>query len=60
MFDWRVSERVRVRGGRNIANRAPTIGDLFEAKTQIVGAGGNVPGASTLGNRTRTPSRVKR
>ena len=29
----------------NIANRAPNIGELFEAKTQIVGAGG-----STLGD----------
>jgi outer membrane receptor protein involved in Fe transport len=44
MFDWRVNERVRVRGGRNIANRAPNIGELFEAKTQVVGAGGSVLG----------------
>jgi outer membrane receptor protein involved in Fe transport len=45
MFDWRVNEHLRLRGGRNIANRAPNIGELFEAKTQIVGAGG-----STLGD----------
>jgi outer membrane receptor protein involved in Fe transport len=44
MFDWRVNDRVRVRGGRNIANRAPNIGELFEAKTQVVGAGGSVLG----------------
>jgi iron complex outermembrane receptor protein len=45
MFDWRVNDHLRLRGGRNIANRAPNIGELFEAKTQIVGAGG-----STLGD----------
>ena len=44
MVDWRVNDRVRVRGGRNIANRAPNIGELFEAKTQVVGAGGSVLG----------------
>jgi outer membrane receptor protein involved in Fe transport len=44
MIDWRVNDRVRVRGGRNIANRAPNIGELFEAKTQVVGAGGSVLG----------------
>ena len=45
MFDWRVNDHLRLRGGRNVANRAPNIGELFEAKTQIVGAGG-----STLGD----------
>jgi outer membrane receptor protein involved in Fe transport len=44
MFDWRVNDHLRLRGGRNIANRAPNIGELFEAKTQIVGAGGSVLG----------------
>jgi outer membrane receptor protein involved in Fe transport len=106
MFDWRVNDHLRLRGGRNVANRAPNIGELFEAKSQIVGAGGstlgdlcnpgnvaggglsanpalnpnaasvramceaqmgatgaaayyapgNVPGASTLGNRTGNPN----
>ena len=41
MFDWRVNDHLRLRGGRNVANRAPNIGELFEAKTQIVGAGGS-------------------
>jgi outer membrane receptor protein involved in Fe transport len=44
MFDWRVNDRLRLRGGRNIANRAPNIGELYEAKTQVVGAGGSVLG----------------
>jgi len=106
LFDWRVNDRLRLRGGRNVANRAPNIGELFEARTQVVGAGssvlgdlcnpgntaggslsanpdlnpnaaqvramceaqmgstgaaayyapGNVPGASTLGNRTGNPN----
>ena len=44
LFDWRLNDRVRFRGGRNVANRAPNIGELFEARTQVVGAGGSVLG----------------
>src|SRR5690606_2333489 len=44
LFDWRVNDRLRLRGGRNVANRAPNIGELFEARTQVVGAGSSVLG----------------
>jgi iron complex outermembrane recepter protein len=36
MIDWGVNDRVRVRGGRQVANRAPNIGELFLAKTQTI------------------------
>jgi iron complex outermembrane recepter protein len=61
LFDWRVNDRVRVRGGRNVANRAPNIGELFEARTQVVGAGGSVlgdlcnPGNIAGGNLSANP-----
>ena len=63
MVDWRVNDKVRVRGGRNIANRAPNIGELFDAKTQIVGAGGSVlgdlcwEGNTTGGGLSANPAR---
>ncbi len=62
LFDWRVNDRVRFRGGRNVANRAPNIGELFEARTQVVGAGGSVlgdlcnPGNITGGSLSANPS----
>lgn len=66
MFDWRITDRFRLRGGRNVANRAPNIGELFEAKTQVVGAGGstlgdlcnpgNTAGGSLSANPTLNPN----
>src|SRR5690606_36890386 len=62
LFDWRVNDRVRLRGGRNVANRAPNIGELFEARTQVVGAGGSVlgdlcnPGNIAGGNLSANPT----
>jgi outer membrane receptor protein involved in Fe transport len=62
MFDWRVNDRLRLRGGRNIANRAPNIGELYEAKTQVVGAGGSVlgdlcnPGNTAGGSLSANPA----
>jgi iron complex outermembrane receptor protein len=35
LIDWQVVDRVRVRGGRQIANRAPNIGELFQSKEQF-------------------------
>src|SRR5690606_37887111 len=61
LFDWRVSDRLRLRGGRNVANRAPNIGELFETRTQVVGAGGSVlgdlcnPGNIAGGNLSANP-----
>src|SRR5690606_27509358 len=35
LVDWRVVDRIRVRGGRQIANRAPNIGELFQSREQF-------------------------
>ena len=35
LIDWAIVERVRFRGGRQIANRAPNIGELFQASEQF-------------------------
>jgi iron complex outermembrane recepter protein len=35
LLDWRVVDRVRVRGGRQVANRAPNIGELFQSREQF-------------------------
>jgi outer membrane receptor protein involved in Fe transport len=34
LLDWQVVDRVRFRGGRQIANRAPNIGELFQSREQ--------------------------
>lgn len=36
LFDWRVTDRLRLRGGRQIANRAPNIAELYLARTQTL------------------------
>jgi len=35
LVDWSIIDRVRFRGGRQIANRAPNIGELFQASEQF-------------------------
>jgi outer membrane receptor protein involved in Fe transport len=35
LIDWRVVDRIRVRGGRQVANRAPNIGELFQSREQF-------------------------
>jgi iron complex outermembrane receptor protein len=35
LLDWQVVDRVRVRGGRQVANRAPNIGELFQSREQF-------------------------
>jgi outer membrane receptor protein involved in Fe transport len=35
LIDWSVTDRVRLRGGRQIANRAPNIGELFQSAEQL-------------------------
>jgi outer membrane receptor protein involved in Fe transport len=37
LLDWSITDRVRFRGGRQVANRAPNIGELFLARQQEVG-----------------------
>jgi outer membrane receptor protein involved in Fe transport len=36
LFDWRVNDALRLRGGRQIANRAPNIAELYLARTQTL------------------------
>ena len=35
LVDWTIGERVRFRGGVQVANRAPNIGELFQASEQF-------------------------
>lgn len=42
LVDWAVTDQIRLRGGRQIANRAPNIGELFLSRTQTLV--GNVDG----------------
>jgi iron complex outermembrane recepter protein len=35
LLDWQIVDRVRVRGGRQVANRAPNIGELFQSQEQF-------------------------
>lgn len=35
LIDWRVADRLRFRGGRQVANRAPNIGELFQSSEQL-------------------------
>jgi iron complex outermembrane recepter protein len=37
LVDWTVTDWFRVRGGRQVASRAPNIGELFSGRTQIFG-----------------------
>ena len=36
LFDWAPTSKVRFRGGHQVANRAPNIGELYLSKTQTV------------------------
>ena len=36
LFDWAATDRIRVRGGRQLANRAPNTAELFVGETQVV------------------------
>jgi iron complex outermembrane receptor protein len=36
LFDWEATDRIRVRGGRQLANRAPNTAELFVGETQVV------------------------
>jgi outer membrane receptor protein involved in Fe transport len=64
LFDWTVNDRLRFRGGRQIANRAPNVTELFTPKggSQIEfgaqDACGNWPGATQpWGNVVGNPNR---
>ena len=36
LFDWSATERLRFRGGRQVANRAPNTAELFLGSTEVV------------------------
>lgn len=44
LVDWTITDFARLRGGYNLANRAPNIGELFLARTQVFGATGGIYG----------------
>jgi outer membrane receptor protein involved in Fe transport len=35
LLDWRIADRIRFRGGRQTANRAPNIAELFQSAEQL-------------------------
>src|SRR5690606_6128976 len=53
LFDWRVNDRIRLRGGRQVANRAPNIGELYLSRTQTLG--GTAFGDLCSENNVSTP-----
>ncbi len=38
LIDWSITDRIRLRGGRQVANRAPNIAELYLSRTQTLGA----------------------
>jgi outer membrane receptor protein involved in Fe transport len=54
LLDWSPTSKVRFRGGHQVANRAPNIGELFLAKTQTVT--GNPVGDLCSTTNTAAPS----
>ena len=64
LFDWAATDWIRLRGGRQIANRAPNIAELFTGPSQnVVGFQGGDPClAITLnewGNHPDNPNRAE-
>ena len=62
--DWKVNPWVRVRGGYQLAVRAPNVAELFQPTTAgVVGASAGDPCASTTpvpwGNSASNPNRLK-
>ncbi len=64
LFDWTVNDRLRFRGGRQVANRAPNITELFTPRggSALVGnaqdACGSWPATQTWGNVPSNPHRL--
>jgi outer membrane receptor protein involved in Fe transport len=65
LFDWRVNDNLRFRGGRQLANRAPNVVELFtprggsalEFNAQDL-CGSWVPATPPYGNSAANPNRV--
>ena len=64
LFDWTVNDQLRFRGGKQIANRAPNVTELFTPRggSQIEGnaqdACGNWTGTQVWGNTAGNPNRL--
>lgn len=51
LFDWAATDSFRIRGGRQVANRAPNIAEQFTGPSQnVVGFFGSDPCSSDTGN----------
>jgi outer membrane receptor protein involved in Fe transport len=48
LLDWRVHDRVRIRGGSQVANRAPNMAELFQSEEYIQALGSNGDWCSDL------------
>jgi iron complex outermembrane receptor protein len=46
--DYQVNDWIRLRGGYNLAVRAPNLGELFEGSTEVFGAGSSYGDACSL------------
>ncbi|HUF71595.1 MAG TPA: TonB-dependent receptor [Gammaproteobacteria bacterium] len=56
LIDWAITPRYRIRGGFNRAFRAPNLGELFSARTQVFGLGGTTFGDHCSQNMTNPAS----
>jgi outer membrane receptor for ferrienterochelin and colicin len=63
LFDWTVNDNLRFRGGRQVANRAPNVTELFTPKGGSILEGnaqdacGNWPQTQSWGNVASNPNR---
>jgi iron complex outermembrane recepter protein len=48
LIDWRITDRVRIRGGSQVANRAPNMAELFQSAEYIQALGTNGDWCSDL------------
>jgi len=55
LIDWAITPRYRLRGGFNRAHRAPNLGELYMARTQVFGGTGSVFGDQCSQNNQDGP-----
>jgi iron complex outermembrane receptor protein len=65
LFDWGATDTIRLRGGYNLANRAPNVGELFQSETAIfegtfaTGDPCQINTTATWGNVASNPNRLQ-
>lgn len=65
LFDWGATENIRLRGGFNLASRAPNTGELFQSETAVfettfaTGDPCQINTAASWGNVPGNPNRLK-